>query len=43
MLHNEIICGVFNITVNWDYLLAQNQGKPDNVCLHRFSSIFESV
>ena len=41
--HNAIICGRFNITVNWDYLLAQNQGKPANVCLHRFSSIFKSI
>ena len=38
-----IICGRFNITVNWDYLHAQNQGKLANVCLHRFSSIFEST
>ena len=39
----EIICGRFNITVNWDYLHAQNQGKLARVCLHRFSSIFEST
>ena len=38
-----IICGRFNITVNWDYLHAQNQGKLASVCLHRFSSIFEST
>ena len=38
-----IICGRSNITVNWDYLHAQNQGKLANVCLHRFSSIFEST
>ena len=38
-----IICGRFNITVNWDYLHAQNQGKLVSVCLHRFSSIFEST
>ena len=24
---SAIICGWFNITVNWDYLHAQNQGK----------------
>ena len=38
-----IICDRFNITVNLDYLHAQNQGKLANVCLHRFSSIFEST
>ena len=38
-----IICGRFNITVNWDYLHAQNQGKLASACLHRFSSIFEST
>ena len=38
-----IICGRFNITVNWDYLHAQNQGKLASVCLHRFSSIFDST
>ena len=38
-----VICGRFNITVNWDYLHAQNQGKLATVCLHRFSSIFESI
>ena len=38
-----IICGRFNITVNWDYLHAQNQDKLASVCLHRFSSIFEST
>ena len=38
-----IICGRFNITVNLDYLHAQNQGKLASVCLHRFSSIFEST
>ena len=36
-----VICGRFNITVNWDYLHAQNQGKLATVCLQRFSSIFE--
>ena len=38
-----IICSRFNITVNVDYLHAQNQGKLVSVCLHRFSSIFEST
>ena len=38
-----IICGKFNITVNSDYLHAQNQGKLASVCLYRFSSIFEST
>ena len=37
------ICGRFNITVNWDYMHAQNQGKLANVCLQRFSSIFETI
>ena len=38
-----VICGRFNITVNRDYLHAQNQGKLDNVCLQQFSSIFKST
>ena len=38
-----IIYGMFNKTINLDYLLAQNQGKLASVCLHRFSSIFEST
>ena len=38
-----VICDKFNITVKWDYLLAQNQGKLSSVCLQRFSSIFEST
>ena len=38
-----VICGWFNITVNRDYLHAQNQGKLASVCLQRFSSIFEST
>ena len=38
-----VICGKFNITVNLDYLHAQNQGKLATVCLQRFSSIFEST
>ena len=32
-----------NITVNWGFLHAQNQGKLASVCLQRFSSIFEST
>ena len=39
---NAVICGRFNITVNWDYLHAQNQGKLASVCLQWFSSIFET-
>ena len=38
-----VICGRFNITVNWDYLHPQTQGKLATVCLQRFSSIFEST
>ena len=38
-----VICGRFNITVNRDYLHAQNQGKLDNVCLKQFLSIFKST
>ena len=38
-----VICGRFNITVNRDYLHAQNQGKLDDVCLQQFSSIFKST
>ena len=38
-----VICGRLNITVNRDYLHAQNQGKLDNVCLQQFSSIFKST
>ena len=37
-----VICGRFNITVNWDYLYAQKQGKLATVCLQRFSYIFET-
>ena len=37
-----IICGRFNITVNRDYLHAQNQSKLASVCLQRFLSIFET-
>ena len=37
-----VICGRFNITVNRDYLHAQNQGKLDNVCLQQFSSTVHS-
>ena len=36
-----VICVRFNITVNWDYLHAQIQGKLACVCLQQFSSIFE--
>ena len=39
---NAVICGMFNITVNWDHQHAQNQGKLASVCLQRFSSIFET-
>ena len=39
----EVICGRFNITVNRDYLHAQNQGKLASVCLQQFSSIFKST
>ena len=38
-----VICGRFSITVNWDYLNAQNQGKLANVCLQQFLSIFKST
>ena len=38
-----VIGGRFNITVNRDYMHAQNQGKLDNVCLQPFSSIFKST
>ena len=37
-----VFCGRIIITVNWDYLSAQNQGKLTSVCLQRFSSIFET-
>ena len=37
------ICGRLNLTVNRDYLPAQNQGKLATVCLQRFSSIFGST
>ena len=40
---HAVSCGRFNITVNRDYLHAQNQGKLANVCLQQFSSIFESI
>ena len=38
-----VICGRFNITVNLDYLHAQNQDKLAVVCLQQFSSIFETI
>ena len=38
-----VSCGRFNITVNRDYLHAQNQGKLARVCLQQFSSIFETT
>ena len=40
-----VSCGTcrFNITVNRDYLHAQNQGKLAGVCLQQFSSIFETT
>ena len=38
-----VSCGRFNITVNRDYLHAQNQGKLASVCLQQFSSIFETT
>ena len=38
-----IICGRFIITVNRDYMHAQNQGKLASVYLQRFSPIFEST
>ena len=38
-----VIRGRFNITVNLDYLHAQNQGKLASVCLQRFLSIFETT
>ena len=40
---HAVSCGMFNITVNRDYLHAQNQGKLASVCLQQFSSIFEST
>ena len=36
-----VSCGRFNITVNRDYLHAQNLGDLASVCLQQFSSIFE--
>ena len=38
-----VICGRFNLTVNRDYLHAQNEGKLASVCLQQFSSIFETT
>ena len=38
-----VFCGRFIITVNWDYLYAQKQGKLTSVCLQRFSSVFETL
>ena len=38
-----VSCGRFNITVNRDYLHAQNQGKLASICLQQFSSIFETT
>ena len=38
-----VFCGRFILTVNWDYLYAQKQGKLASVCLQRFSSIFETI
>ena len=38
-----VFCGRFIITVNWDYLYAQKQGKLASICLQRFSSIFETI
>ena len=38
-----IIYGRVNITVNLDYLHAQNQGKLASGCLQRFSSIFKTT
>ena len=44
LLHAYAVsCGRFNITVNSDYLHAQNQGKLASVCLQQFSSIFETT
>ena len=40
---HTVSCGRFNITVNRDYLHAQNQGKLASVCLQQFSFIFEST
>ena len=40
---HTVSCGRFNITVNRDYLHAQNQGKLGCVCLQQFSSIFVST
>ena len=36
-----VTCGRFNITVNRDYLHAQNLGDLASVCLQQFSYIFE--
>ena len=38
-----VSCSRFNITVNRDYLHAQNQGKLASVCLQQFPSIFETI
>ena len=38
-----VSCVRFNITVNRDYLHAQNQGKLASVGLQKFSSIFETT
>ena len=38
-----VSCGSFNLTVNRDYLHAQNQGKLASVCLQQFSSVFETT
>ena len=37
-----VSCGRFNITINRDYLHAQNQGKLASACLQQFSSIVVS-
>ena len=42
-LRYAVSCGRFNITVNRDYLHAQNQGKFASVCLQQFSSNFETT
>ena len=39
---DALFCGRLIITVNWDYLYAQQQGKLASVCLQWFSSIFET-
>ena len=41
-MHYAVFCGRFIITINWDYLYTQKQGKLASICLKRFSSIFET-